>query len=162
MAGGVRRGRGPGRQAQLGEQVGHVTLDGVVAEAQPRSDVGITQALRHEAQDFELAARQRRLGLRPLRADPLHTQGTKRLRRPARLALSGAALARRGECLGEREPGARGLILLYCAQRAYEPRLSARGVVVTRLVVPQGFRRPDGTIDTAPVLLVRGVVTRTG
>jgi hypothetical protein len=53
-------------------------------------------------------------------------------------------------------PGARGLILLDGAQRAYAPDLTARGTVVARLTVPDGFQRPDGGIDRAAVLLVRG------
>ena len=56
-------------------------------------------------------------------------------------------------------PGVRGLILLDGAQRAYDPALGARGVVVARLSAPDGFERPDGSLDTAPVLLIRGVVT---
>lgn len=55
-------------------------------------------------------------------------------------------------------PGARGLILLDGAQRSYFPNLTARGVTVARLRAPQGFERPDGTIDWKPALLVRGVV----
>jgi hypothetical protein len=55
-------------------------------------------------------------------------------------------------------PGARGLILLDGAQRAYDAGLTASGVVLVRLSAPQGFERPDGTLDTGPVLLVRGVV----
>jgi hypothetical protein len=56
-------------------------------------------------------------------------------------------------------PGARGLILLDGAQRAYAPGLDARGALIAKLTAPQGFQRPDGTIDTAPALLIRGVVT---
>jgi hypothetical protein len=55
--------------------------------------------------------------------------------------------------------GARGLILLDPAQRAYDPGLSARGVVLERLALPDGFERPDGTLDTGGAILVRGVVT---
>ncbi len=55
-------------------------------------------------------------------------------------------------------PGARGLILLDGAQRTYAPGLTARGVVVATLPEPQGFERPNGTLDLAPALLVRGVV----
>jgi hypothetical protein len=54
--------------------------------------------------------------------------------------------------------GARGLILLDGAAREYAPGLTARGVVIARLTVPHGFERPDGTIDTAPAVLMRGVV----
>jgi hypothetical protein len=60
------------------------------------------------------------------------------------------------------EPGARGLILLDAAQRAYAPQLGAQGTVVARLRAPHGFERPDGTIDLRPAILVRGVVVRTG
>jgi hypothetical protein len=55
-------------------------------------------------------------------------------------------------------PGARGLILLDPAQRAYAPGLTARGVRLARLSVPNGFERPDGTLDTGPAWLIRGVV----
>lgn len=55
--------------------------------------------------------------------------------------------------------GAHGLILLDGAQRLYDPDVSARGAVIARFVPPQGFARQNGTIDTAPDLLVRGVVT---
>jgi hypothetical protein len=60
--------------------------------------------------------------------------------------------------------GTRGLILLDAAQRLYDPGLSARGEVIARFAAPSGFERPDGTIDAAPDVLVRGVVTalRTG
>jgi hypothetical protein len=58
--------------------------------------------------------------------------------------------------------GTRGLILLDGAQRLYDPGASARGVVIARFTAPHGFARPDGTIDTAPDLLVRGVVTAAG
>ncbi len=54
-------------------------------------------------------------------------------------------------------PGARGLILLDAAQRTYEPQITARGVVVARLDPPNGFERPNGTIDMGSALLVRGV-----
>jgi hypothetical protein len=47
---------------------------------------------------------------------------------------------------------------LDAAQRTYAPDLTARGVVVARLSVPQGFERPDGTLDTGPSVLVRAVV----
>ncbi len=53
--------------------------------------------------------------------------------------------------------GARGLILLDAAQRSYDPGLSAHGVVVARLTPPNGFERPNGTLDMGPALLVRGV-----
>jgi hypothetical protein len=59
-------------------------------------------------------------------------------------------------------PGVRGLILLDGAQRAYAPGLTARGVLIGRLTAPQGFERPDGTLDLAPALLIRGVVVRSG
>lgn len=58
-------------------------------------------------------------------------------------------------------PGARGLILLDGAQRAYAPGLGARGTVIARLAAPNGFERPNGTLDTGPATLIRGVVTRT-
>jgi hypothetical protein len=54
--------------------------------------------------------------------------------------------------------GARGLILLDGAQRLYDPGVSARGAVIARFAAPYGFERPDGTIDTGPDVLVRGVV----
>jgi hypothetical protein len=56
-------------------------------------------------------------------------------------------------------PGRRGLILLDAAQRTYQPGLSARGAIVAHLSVPHGFRQPNGTLDTGPAVLVRGVVT---
>jgi hypothetical protein len=56
--------------------------------------------------------------------------------------------------------GVRGLVLLDGAQRAYAPRLTARGMVIGRLTAPNGFERPDGALDLAPALLVRGVVVR--
>jgi hypothetical protein len=59
-------------------------------------------------------------------------------------------------------PGAHGLILLDGAQRAYDPGLTARGVVVARLPVPGGFERPDGRLDVGDAVLVRGVVTKAG
>lgn len=57
-------------------------------------------------------------------------------------------------------PGATGLILLDGAQREYAPGLSARGRLIARLTVPDGFERPNGTIDVSPALLVEGVVVR--
>jgi hypothetical protein len=54
--------------------------------------------------------------------------------------------------------GARGLVLLDAAQRLYEPDLVARGTVVARIEGTAPLARPDGTLDTAPALLVRGVV----
>ncbi len=56
-------------------------------------------------------------------------------------------------------PGERGLILLDGAQRAYAPNLGAAGAIVARLSAPEGFERPDGTMDMGPATLVRGVVT---
>ena len=58
-------------------------------------------------------------------------------------------------------PGARGLILLDGAQRTYAPDVTARGVILARLTVPEGFERPNGTIDTGPAVLIRGMVTDT-
>lgn len=55
-------------------------------------------------------------------------------------------------------PGARGLILLDGAQRSYASGLTANGVLLARLWSPDGFKRPNGSIDTGPALLVRGVV----
>ena len=52
--------------------------------------------------------------------------------------------------------GARGLILLDGVQRAYEPELAVRGQPLQRITPASGFVRPDGTIDAAPVMLVRG------
>jgi hypothetical protein len=61
------------------------------------------------------------------------------------------------------EIGARGLIVLDGAQRAYAPTLSARGRTIASVSPTDGFERPDGTIDYAPARLVHGVVTvRTG
>jgi hypothetical protein len=54
-------------------------------------------------------------------------------------------------------PGARGLILLDASQRAYQPTVTAHGVLLARLKAPQGFERADGTIDTGTAMLVRGV-----
>jgi hypothetical protein len=56
-------------------------------------------------------------------------------------------------------PGEHGLILLDAAQRTYAPNLGAAGVIVARFSAPDGFERPDGTLDTGPATLVRGVVT---
>ena len=56
-------------------------------------------------------------------------------------------------------PGVRGLILLDPAQRAYAPRLAARGKVVARLVTDFAFFRPDGAVDTGDAVLVAGRVT---
>ena len=56
-------------------------------------------------------------------------------------------------------PGVRGLILLDPAQRAYAPRLGARGKVVARLVTDFAFFRPDGAVDTGDAVLVAGRVT---
>ncbi len=67
--------------------------------------------------------------------------------------------ARRVELM---RPGARGLVVLDGAQRTYAPRLNARGEIVARINQLNGFARPDGTIDRAPVLVVRGTVVRTG
>jgi hypothetical protein len=54
--------------------------------------------------------------------------------------------------------GRRGLILLDGAARAYASGLTARGRVIARYPVPDGFRRPDGSVDYAPAVLVRGTV----
>jgi len=62
----------------------------------------------------------------------------------------------------ELRPGMHGLILLDGAQRTYAPGLSARGVVLAHLRTPYGFERPNGTIDTGPALLVRGIVVVAG
>jgi hypothetical protein len=56
--------------------------------------------------------------------------------------------------------GARGLILLDAAQRAYAPGLTACGTVVATLAAPAGFTRPDGTLDAAPAVLVHGEAVR--
>jgi hypothetical protein len=50
-------------------------------------------------------------------------------------------------------PGARGLVLLDGAARAYEPGAKVRGPVVARFGTGYGFLRPDGRIDRAPALL---------
>jgi hypothetical protein len=42
------------------------------------------------------------------------------------------------------------------AHRAYEHDLVATGRTVARLAPAVGFLRPDGTLDDAPALLVRG------
>ena len=60
------------------------------------------------------------------------------------------------------QAGARGLILLDGAQRTYAPGLTAEGVVLAHLTAPQGFERPDGTLDSGPSVLVRGVVVPVG
>ena len=57
-------------------------------------------------------------------------------------------------------PGARGLVLLDGAQRAYDPGLGARGRTVARL--PAEFLRPDGRLDESPAVLVRGAVASRG
>ncbi len=59
-------------------------------------------------------------------------------------------------------PGARGLIVLDGARRAYAPMLSAIGRTVAEITAPDGFEDPDGTVDYAPARLVRGRVIRTG
>jgi len=56
-------------------------------------------------------------------------------------------------------PGEHGLILLDAAQRAYAPNLGAAGVILARFSAPDGFERPDGTLDMGPATLLRGVVT---
>lgn len=53
--------------------------------------------------------------------------------------------------------GERGLIVLDAAQRAYAPRARASGVRIAHLRAPRGFLRPDGTLDYAPAVVVRGV-----
>lgn len=58
--------------------------------------------------------------------------------------------------------GARGLILLDAAQRLYDPGVNVRGQVVARFTTPVGFERPNGSIDTGPDVLLRGVVTAAG
>ena len=58
-------------------------------------------------------------------------------------------------------PGARGAVMLDAAQRLYEPRLTARGVVTARVTEEIAFARPDGEIDAGPAVVVAGtVVTR--
>jgi hypothetical protein len=60
-------------------------------------------------------------------------------------------------------PGDRGLIVLDAAQRVFEPELGARGSVVARVATADGLLRPDGRLDIAPTVLVRGeVVGRRG
>lgn len=54
-------------------------------------------------------------------------------------------------------PGARGLVLLDAAQRAYVPSATARGRTL-RLLPGTGFVRWNGVVDDAPARLVRGVV----
>jgi hypothetical protein len=56
-------------------------------------------------------------------------------------------------------PGARGLVLLDPAQRVYDPELTAVGTTLARINTPNGFVRPNGTLDLAPAILVRGAVT---
>jgi hypothetical protein len=55
-------------------------------------------------------------------------------------------------------PGATGIVVLDGVQRAYAPDLTATGRVVARIGAGAGFRRPDGTIDRRPIVLVRGRV----
>jgi hypothetical protein len=50
-------------------------------------------------------------------------------------------------------PGARGLVLLDGAARAYEPGAKVRGPVIARFGTGYGFLRPDGRIDRRPALL---------
>src|SRR5207302_923140 len=87
-------------KAQLGEQVGHVALDGVIAQAQPRRDVRIAQALGDEAQHLELPAGKPWLAARPFRSGrsllpgapgvALRAQRLERRQRLARTASSSA------------------------------------------------------------------------
>jgi hypothetical protein len=60
----------------------------------------------------------------------------------------------------ELRAGARGLILLDGAARAYTSGLAARGQLVMTIPAGDGFARPDGRIDGKPVYVVRGVVVR--
>ncbi len=55
-------------------------------------------------------------------------------------------------------PGAVGLVLVDGAARAYAPGLRVRGRVVERIPAGPGFLRPDGRLDDAPALVVRGAV----
>ncbi len=57
-------------------------------------------------------------------------------------------------------PGARGLILLDAAQREYAPAVTASGHLIGSYLPPDGFERPDGSLDGAPERLVAGTVTR--
>jgi hypothetical protein len=59
------------------------------------------------------------------------------------------------------QPGARGLIVLDGAQRAYSPRIRVDGRVVASLDPGPGFLRPDGTVDHRPVTVVLGTVVAT-
>lgn len=60
-------------------------------------------------------------------------------------------------------PGARGLVVLDGAQRAYAPSLTAVGATLGVVTTDDGFERPNGSIDYAPARLVRGIVVlRTG
>ena len=55
-------------------------------------------------------------------------------------------------------PGARGLIVLDAAQRAYQPHIEYRGTIVSSLADRRGFVRPDGSLDERGALLVRGTI----
>lgn len=55
--------------------------------------------------------------------------------------------------------GVRGLILLDPAQRAYAPRLAARGKVVARVATDFAFSRQDGAVDAGDAVLIAGRVT---
>jgi 4-amino-4-deoxy-L-arabinose transferase-like glycosyltransferase len=58
----------------------------------------------------------------------------------------------------EMRPGVRGAILLDAAQRLYKPGLTAKGMVVARVVDEIAFSRPNGEIDAEPAVLVTGAV----
>lgn len=51
-------------------------------------------------------------------------------------------------------PGARGVVLVDGASRAYEPGAVVHGRVVARLAAGSGFLRPDGRLDHRPAFLV--------
>jgi hypothetical protein len=63
-----------------------------------------------------------------------------------------------GRAVRAMRAGARGLILIDGAARAFEPRLVVSGRLVRRIPIDAGFVRPDGSVDDAPALLYRGVV----
>lgn len=60
----------------------------------------------------------------------------------------------------EMRPGRRGNIILDAVQRERRPELTASGPVVRRVRPFFGFRRVEGEVDSAAVLVVRGVVVR--
>jgi hypothetical protein len=63
-----------------------------------------------------------------------------------------------GYAIRTMRPGARGLVVLDSAQRAYAPGLEAEGEVVARLATEFAFVRPDGEVDAGDVVLVAGRV----